>query len=82
MVGPLLVVSAIGVTASIMNSEIVQAIVAIEPFGTLLLSSPSWLPTFYCDCLYLRLCLYAKYPGSFSQRPYRWGDWRGDLANQ
>lgn len=47
MVGPLLVVSAIGVTASIMNSEIVQAIVAIEPFGTLFIVFTKLAPYFF-----------------------------------
>src|SRR5690554_298710 len=33
MVGPLLMVSAIGVTAAIFSSEIAQTLIAIEPFG-------------------------------------------------
>lgn len=35
MVGPVLVFAAIGITASLMSSSIVQTIVAIEPFGSL-----------------------------------------------
>ncbi len=35
MIGPVLVFSAIGMTASMMNSAIVQRIVSIEPFGSL-----------------------------------------------
>jgi len=37
MIGPMLVVTAMGVAASIMNHNVVQSIQAIEPFGTLLL---------------------------------------------
>ncbi len=47
MVGPLLVVSAIGATASIMNSSIVQQIVAIEPFGTLFIAFGKLAPYFF-----------------------------------
>jgi membrane protein len=36
MIGPVLVVSAIGLTASIMGTTIVQTLTAIEPFGTLI----------------------------------------------
>lgn len=35
MVGPLLIVTALGITATMMNSGLVQQIVAIEPFGSL-----------------------------------------------
>lgn len=35
MIGPVLVFSAIGMTASMMNSALVQRIVSIEPFGSL-----------------------------------------------
>ena len=36
MVGPVLVFSALGVTASLMNSSVTQSITAIEPFGTVI----------------------------------------------
>ena len=36
MVGPVLVFIALGVTGSVMNSEVAQAIISVEPFGTLL----------------------------------------------
>ncbi len=47
MVGPLLVVSAIGATASIMSSAIVQSLLAIEPFGTLFLLAGKIMPYFF-----------------------------------
>lgn len=37
MIGPLLMVSAIGVSATVFSSEIVQSLLAIEPFGSLFL---------------------------------------------
>src|SRR5690606_9901370 len=36
MVGPVLVFSAVGMTASMMSSDVVQALVSVEPFGSLL----------------------------------------------
>jgi len=44
MVGPVLVFSAIGMTASMMNSKVVQALVAIEPFGSLVLILSKLMP--------------------------------------
>ena len=44
MVGPVLVFSAIGVTATAMNSSVVQSMMAIEPFGTLILFFSKLLP--------------------------------------
>lgn len=44
LVGPVLVVSAISLTASTMNSSLVQAIAAIEPFGTLILLVSKLMP--------------------------------------
>lgn len=44
MIGPVLVFSALGITASIMNSSVVQAIIAIEPFGTLMLLAGKLVP--------------------------------------
>ncbi|MDH5535774.1 MAG: YihY/virulence factor BrkB family protein [Betaproteobacteria bacterium] len=35
MVGPILVFSAVGITASVMSAEVVRSVVAIEPFGQL-----------------------------------------------
>jgi membrane protein len=35
MVGPILVFSAVGITASVMSTEVVRSVVAIEPFGQL-----------------------------------------------
>ncbi|MFW5823822.1 MAG: YihY/virulence factor BrkB family protein, partial [Marinobacter sp.] len=37
MIGPLLMVSAIGITATIFSSEVVQRLIEIEPFGTAML---------------------------------------------
>lgn len=36
MVGPVLVFSAVGMTASMMSTDVVQALVSVEPFGSLL----------------------------------------------
>lgn len=44
MIGPLLVVSAMGFTASIMSSAIVQKLVMIEPFGSLILAGTKLAP--------------------------------------
>ena len=44
MIGPLLVVTALGITASTMNTGLVQQIVAIEPFGTLLIGLSKLVP--------------------------------------
>ncbi|MFA5632335.1 MAG: YihY/virulence factor BrkB family protein [Porticoccaceae bacterium] len=44
MVGPVLVFSAMGVTASLMNSDLVQHVRDIEPFGTLLILVTSLVP--------------------------------------
>ena len=46
LVGPVLIVSAISLTASTMNSGFVQAIAAIEPFGTLILLLSKLMPFF------------------------------------
>lgn len=46
MVGPLLMVSAIGVTATIFSSDIVQTLVEIEPFGSLILAISRFTPFF------------------------------------
>ncbi len=46
MVGPLLVVSAIGATASFLSSSIVQSLLAIEPFGMLFLAASKVMPFF------------------------------------
>ena len=44
MVGPVLVFSAIGLTASMMRSEVVQSIVSIEPFGSLVVFVSKLMP--------------------------------------
>ena len=44
MVGPLLVVTAVGITASTMNTGLVQEIVAIEPFGSLVIGLSKLVP--------------------------------------
>ncbi|HEY9148271.1 MAG TPA: YihY/virulence factor BrkB family protein [Gammaproteobacteria bacterium] len=44
MVGPVLVFSAIGLTASMMRSEVVQSIVSIEPFGSLVVFVSKLVP--------------------------------------
>jgi membrane protein len=44
MVGPVLVFSAIGMTASLMNSSVVQALIAIEPFGSLVVLFSKLMP--------------------------------------
>ncbi|NWO05120.1 MAG: YihY family inner membrane protein [Alteromonadaceae bacterium] len=46
MVGPLLMVSAIGVTASVFSSELVQQVMAIEPFGSLIVQISRFTPFF------------------------------------
>ncbi|WP_336365992.1 YihY/virulence factor BrkB family protein [Marinobacter sp. C2H3] len=46
MVGPLLMVSAIGITATIFSSDVVQALMAIEPFGSLILIISRFTPFF------------------------------------
>ena len=47
LIGPVLVFSAIGTTASIMGTELVQDIVAIEPFGVLVESGAKLVPYFF-----------------------------------
>lgn len=37
LIGPLLIISALGITASVMNTSLMQQLVAIEPFGTLII---------------------------------------------
>ncbi len=44
MVGPVLIFAAIGVTASVTSSSVIQSILAIEPFGTLILFLSKLLP--------------------------------------
>lgn len=44
MVGPLLMASAIGVTATVMNSSVVQEAMQIEPFGFLIASFSKLMP--------------------------------------
>ena len=44
MVGPVLIFSALGITASVMNTSLVQWLVAIEPFGSLVLFVGKLMP--------------------------------------
>jgi membrane protein len=44
MIGPLLVVSALGATAALMSSALMQRVTAIEPLGTLFETAASLLP--------------------------------------
>src|SRR5690554_3122844 len=46
MIGPVLVFSAIGLAATVMNHEVVLTLQSIEPFGTLLLVMSKLLPYF------------------------------------
>lgn len=46
MVGPLLMVSAIGATATIFSSRFVQTLVEIEPFGSLIIAISRFTPFF------------------------------------
>ncbi len=46
MVGPVLVFSAIGMTASMMSSRVVQNLLAIEPFGSIVLTLTKLMPFF------------------------------------
>jgi len=44
LIGPVLVFSAVGMTATVMNTAFVQRLVAIEPFGTLMLFGTKLIP--------------------------------------
>jgi membrane protein len=46
MIGPLLMVSAIGVTASIFSSELMQRVIEIEPFGSVIVLVSRFTPFF------------------------------------
>lgn len=46
MVGPLLMVSAIGVSATIFSSSLVQALIEIEPFGSVIVMASRFTPFF------------------------------------
>src|SRR5690554_7424442 len=46
MVGPLLMVSAIDVSATIFSSSFVQTLIAIEPFGSVILAASRFTPFF------------------------------------
>jgi membrane protein len=50
LIGPVLVFSAVGLTASIMNTSLTQQLLAIEPFGTLLMVTGKLVP-------YILVCL-------------------------
>ncbi|WP_404364640.1 YihY/virulence factor BrkB family protein [Marinobacter sp.] len=44
MIGPLLMVSAIGISATVLTSDIVQALAAVEPFGTVIATLSRLMP--------------------------------------
>lgn len=44
MIGPLLVVSALGVSATVMSSRLMKTVTAVEPFGSLFAAASSLLP--------------------------------------
>ena len=44
LIGPLLIISALGMTASVMNTSVMQQLVAIEPFGTLIILGTKLVP--------------------------------------
>jgi len=44
MIGPILVVTAMGIAATVMNHDVVQSMQSIEPFGTLLLFVTKLIP--------------------------------------
>ena len=44
LIGPVLVVSALGVTATVMSSALMQRVTAVEPFGTLFEAASTMLP--------------------------------------
>lgn len=47
MVGPILVFSAIGMTASVMNNAVMMKLMSIEPFGTLIVFATKLVPYFF-----------------------------------
>jgi membrane protein len=50
LIGPVLIFSAVGFTATVLNMEVAQRLVAIEPFGTLMLYGSKLVP-------YVLVCL-------------------------
>ena len=46
LIGPVLIVSALGLTATLMNSSVIEFIMTIEPFGSLIISTTKLLPYF------------------------------------
>jgi membrane protein len=44
LVGPMLIVTALGITASVMSSSLMSQLMAIEPFGTLIITFTKLLP--------------------------------------
>ena len=61
MVGPVLVFVAMGVTGTALNTSIAQAILSVEPFGTLLSVATKRLVPYVLDyCrIYIHLFIYA-----------------------
>ncbi|MBZ0334683.1 YihY/virulence factor BrkB family protein [Marinobacter sp. AL4B] len=46
MIGPLLMVSAVGATATLLSSDVAQTLMAIEPFGSLIVIATRFTPFF------------------------------------
>ena len=59
MIGPVLIFSAVGVTASIMNTTVVQTLVSIEPFGTLMLLASKLLPYLFVVAAFTFIYLFV-----------------------
>lgn len=58
-VGPLLVFSAIGITASVTNSEVARRIIAVEPFGSAMLAAGRLLPYLFVIGAFMFLYLFV-----------------------
>lgn len=52
LVGPVLVFSAMGITATVMNNRLVQWLIGIEPFGTVILESSRLIPYLLIVCAF------------------------------
>lgn len=52
LVGPVLMFSALGITATVMNNRVVQWLIGIEPFGTLILQSSRLIPYVLIVCAF------------------------------
>ena len=63
MVGPLLMVSAVGVSAAIFSSSVVQALIEIEPFGSLIVIVSRLMPFFLVVALSRLFTCLCPIPG-------------------